>query len=358
MTEKVIPYIDDAHTAILKRRDLIKKMPPGPRMVVYKNRIRDSITLGEKTYNFKDIMRLYQREGFMILDEADDYSLPGEDKGSKTPPIEFLPSGIAEDLQILETTILVSIDRIREITGINPVVDGTATKGDILKSVAESMQQSANNVLRPWMEMYIAFYKRICESLVWRYQLMAATGTIDMGFLPINQAYGRVVEIGPEMLRYDLGLKIEIADAQYFQFLMQDLMSKRDTLGPESYFAVFNALQDKDLKKAEYLLIKFTKQAQEIAHQRQMELVQAQAASNAQAGVAVEQERQKFEVAKLEKELAMMREGAKLDEEKAITAHQRNLETIATKAEADSRGNLKVVRENKNSDIFQTGKTE
>lgn len=355
MTEKVIPYIDDAHIAILKRRDLITKMPPGPRMLVYKNRIRDSVTMGEKTYSFRDILKMYQREGFMLLDEEDDYSMPGEDLGSKTPPIEFLPSGIMEDLQILEQSIAVSLDRIREITGINPLIDGTATKADILKTVAESMRQSSSNALRPWVELYIYFYKQINESLIWRYQVKSAAGEIDLGYLPSAESTGRRVVIASEVMRYNLGLKVEIADAQYYQFLLQDLMSKRDAITPEGYFAVFNALQDRDLKKAEYLLIMFTRQAEERAHQRQLELVQAQSRSNAEAGVAVEQERQKSELTKLQKELEKMREEAGLKEQMAVTAHQRELEKIAMKAKADSDGNLKVVRENKNSDIFQQG---
>ena len=311
--------------------------------------------MGEKTYSFRDIVKMYQREGFMLLDEEDDYSMPGEDLGSKTPPIEFLPSGIMEDLQILEQSIAVSLDRIREITGINPLIDGTATKADILKTVAESMRQSSSNALRPWVELYIYFYKQINESLIWRYQVKSAAGEIDLGYLPSAESTGRRVVIASEVMRYNLGLKVEIADAQYYQFLLQDLMSKRDAITPEGYFAVFNALQDRDLKKAEYLLIMFTRQAEERAHQRQLELVQAQSRSNAEAGVAVEQERQKSELTKLQKELEKMREEAGLKEQMAVTAHQRELEKIAIKAKADSDGNLKVVRENKNSDIFQQG---
>lgn len=358
MTEKVIPYIDDAHIAILKRRDLITKMPPGPRMLVYKNRIRDSVTMGEKTYEFRDIVKMYQREGFLIMDEEDDYSMPGEDLGSKTPPVDFLPSGIAEDLQILEQSIAVSLDRIREITGINPLIDGTATKADILKSVAESMRQSANNALRPWMELYISFYKQINQSLIWRYQIKSATGEIDLGYLPSPEGTGRKVMLTSDIMRHELGLKVEIADGQYYQFLLQDLMAKRELITPEGYFAVFNALQDRDLKKAEYLLISFTRQAEERAHQRQLELVQAQSRSNAEAGVAVEQERQKAEMVKLQKEIEKMREEAALKEQLSIAAHGRELEKIAMKAKADSEGNLKVVRENKNSDIFQQGTSE
>lgn len=358
MTEKVIPYIDDAHVAILKRRDLITKMAPGPRMLIYKNRIRDSITMGEKTYEFRDIVKMYQREGFLVMDEEDDYSMPGEGLGSKTPPVEFLPSGISEDLQIVEQSIAVSLDRIREITGINPLIDGTATKADILKTVAESMRQSANNALRPWMELYISFYKKVNESLIWRYQIKSAAGEVDLGYLPSLEGAGRPVTLTSDITRYNLGLKVEIADAQYYQFLLQDLMAKREMITPQGYFAVFNALQDRDLKKAEYLLISFTRQAEERAHQRQLELVQAQSRSNAEAGVAVEKERQKTEMAKLQMEVEKMREEAALSEQRAITAHQRELEKIALKAKADSEGNLKVVRENKNSDIFQQGITE
>jgi len=354
MTEKVIPFLDDLQLAILKRRDLIAKMPPGPRMLVYKNRIRDSVNLGKKTYNIRQILKMYQRDGLLILDEEDDYSLPGEANSSQKPPVEFMPSGIAEDLQILENTIAVSIDRIQQVTGINPVVDGTATKGDILKSVAESMQRSANNVLRPWMVDYIHFYQRMSENIAWRYQVGTIHGDIEIEYTPLNTSFSKFVSLGRDLLRYDLSIRVETADNDYYQFLLQDLLAKRELLPAESYFAIYNAIRNRDLKKAEWLLVKFTRQAKAEEQAAQERLMEIQSEQNARAGMAVEQAKAQAEMEKLRAEIQRMREQAGLDENKAQRDHAREIEKILVKAKKEGEANVDVVRENKQNSIFTT----
>ena len=353
ITEKVIPFIDDLQLALLKRRDLIAKIPPGPRMLIYKNKIKESVKMGKNTYNIRDLLKMYQREGILILDQVEDYAYPGENLGgANQPPVEFMQSGVAEDINITEQTILVSLDRIQQTTGINPVVDGTATKSDILKHVSESMQQSANNVLRPWMNDYIHFFKTTSESLAWRYQVLTIGNDIDLTYTPLNSAFAKYIHLGQDVLRYDLGIRVETADAEYYSFLLQDLLAKRELLPPESYFAIYNAIRNRDLKKAEWLLIKFTRKAKEEEAQLQRELMQIQSEQNAKAGIAVEQAKQQMKMQELEAELGRMREQANLDEGKARQDHLREVEKILIKAKSEGEANVDVVRENKQNSVF------
>ena len=302
LTEKVIPFIDDIQISLLKRRDLITKMPPGPRMVVYKSMIKDGVTLGGKKYSFRDLLSMYQREGVLLLDEKDEYSLPGEDINSKKEPIKFMQTGIAEDLQLLETNIDLNIDKIRQISGVNEVADGSSGNPDMLKSMVSSLQMAANNALRPWVDLYVSFYKNVTQSLMWTYQVYRALGLIEQenNWGPYGQLYR---SFGVELLRYDMGLTIEVNDKAYMDFLMQDLMSKREIIPPEIYFTIYNAINQGDLRKAEFFLIKASKEAGELAHQRQMEIAQATAQANRAAAIAAEQERRQTLATELEKTL-------------------------------------------------------
>lgn len=300
LTEKVIPFIDDASIAMYKRRDVMSKVPPGPRMIVYKNRIQESVTLGGEKYSVRDLMQMYYREGLLLLDEHEEYTMPGE-VASQGRPIDFMPSGILEDIQLAETTIISSLNMIRDATGINEVVDGSASQPDLLKSVVENLKLASNNALRPWLEGYVEFYRNIASSLVWRYQCLAAEGPKNLGMLPMSEGVSRLVRIGPELLDYNMNIKVEVNDSQYFQMLMQMLMQSRDLIPVESYFLIYNALNQGDLRKAEMYLIKYTQLGKEEAHRRQMEIAQATANANAQAAQATEAQRQQS----MQMELAM-----------------------------------------------------
>jgi hypothetical protein len=269
-------------------------------MVIFKNRIQESVTMGGETYGVRDLMQMYYREGLLILDEHEEYTMPGE-AAAQGRPIEFMPSGVMEDIQIAETTIVSSLNMIRAATGINEVVDGSAGQPDLLKSVVENLKLASNNALRPWLEGYVEFYRNVASSLVWRYQCLAAEGEKNLGMLPMSQGVSKIVRIGPKLLDYNMNIKVEVNDSQYFQMLMEMLMQSRELIPVESYFLVYNALNQGDLRKAEMYLIKFTQLGKEEAHRKQMEIAQATANANAQAAQATEAEKQKT----MQMELAM-----------------------------------------------------
>lgn len=352
ITEKVIPIIDDIQLAMMKRREIMAKIPPGLRMIVYKNRIRDAITLGGEKYDIKKVLKMYQREGMMILEENDDYSMPGEDLSKGKPPVEFMQSGGGEELRIIEESIIVGHDRLRQVTGINPLEDGTATKADILKSVVESMRQSANNVLRPWLEGYINFSKNVFNMVAGRFLLIAALDFESLEYTPLHTSFSRFAHLGTELLNYELGIQVKVVESSFIQFLMQDLLNKKDMLPPEAYMAVYDALEDKDVDKAQWLLIKFTNKAKVEEQARQAQLMEIQSRAQGDAAERVEQTKLQAARIKTEAEKAKMREEAFLNEEKAQNDQARQIEKILVKSRADEEANKAVVRENREQSIF------
>ena len=308
--------------------------------------------MGGEDYNIRELMKMYYREGLLIVDQEEEYTMPGEE-GPKGSPIDFVPAGVSEDIQIAETTIISSLNRIRDITGINEVVDGTSANPDMLKSVVENLKLAANNALRPWLEGYVEFYRNISSSLVWRYQTIAASGTRNLGTLPMSQGVSKLVRIGPELLQYNLNVKVEVNDSQYYQFLMQDQMNKREMIPVESYFMIYNALNQGDLRKAELYLIKFTQLAQERQHQRQLEIAQATAQANAQAAQATEQ----MKMQAMERELMIKAQlyGAEYNakDEFESKEHARLIERIRIEKELEKENAVAVTEANNANRLTQ-----
>ena len=328
ITEKVIPHIDDVVLALFKRRDLIKKIPPYPRMLIYKNRLEAMVEIAGKTYSLSDMLKMYQREGIFIADETQEWQLPGESPDTYKPPIDFIPTGAMEDIQILDNSIFAGLRNIQLETGMNEVTDGSNPNPDMLKFVAENLKLATNNALRPTLTTYIHFYKTVNQVLCWRYQRIAAIGRFQLGVLPMNNNLSKIVQIGPELLNHDFHIEINVVDNDQYQLLMQDLLQKKEMLPAEGYFAVWNAIQNGDFKKAEMYLIEFSAQVKQIEHQKQLQIQEHNAKANQAAAMEAEKARQQTLQLEIQLKTELMQVEAAVQEEGKKMDHVRELEKI------------------------------
>lgn len=293
LIEKTIAFDDDIQLANFKIRNLIAKMAPGPRMLIFKNMIRDSIKIGDETMTIADMIKAYQSEGVMILDEDQQPGLlPGENPAFQKDPIRFLPSGVAEDIQILETRIVSTIDKIRQVTGVNEVMDGTSQNQDMLQSVMKGLQTASNNALRPYVDQYVELYRMMIKHMVHKYQLMLQDGDVTLGLLPVNEHTMRMVKMDKALLNHKWGVMVEVDTTQNREFLLQEL-AQRKGIPDSGYFLIWNMIQGGDFKKAQYLLAKYTQRAREMEHQQQIEIAQAASMGQAQAAQVSEQAKSK-----------------------------------------------------------------
>lgn len=346
LTEKVIPAIDEYNIALFKMRDMMAKLPPAPRMVIDKSKIRDGVQLGQETYGIKDLLRLYQRDGLMILETNDEYSLPGEGGGGRVSPFEFVQSGVAEDFGILQASMSDAVQRIRDVTGINEVLDGSSPRGDMLKSVAEAMRLAGNNALRPWLEAYSEMFRSTCSSLVASYIRAVGEGGPMLASLPVDNGTVRLLKIGEDLLKYDLVIKVEASDTEYREYLMTVLAERREALPLEGYFQILSSIHQGDLQKAQYLLTIMTKKAEEAAQQRQIELAEANAAASAQAAQTAEQAKQSTEMAKAQGKAQVLELEYKLKEGQAQSDHVREMERIRLQKELEKESAVAVTTVN------------
>lgn len=348
LVEKIISFDDDVQLANFKIRNIIAKIPPGPRMVIFKNMIRDSVKIGGETLEIPDILSGYQAEGIMILDENKEYSYPGENPQFNKDPIRFLQTGVAEELPILEARIASSVDKMRQITGVSEVLDGTSQNPDMLKSVMQGLVMASNNALRPYIDQYVNMYRLIIQYMAHRYQLMLIDGEIELGLLPISENTIRAIKLDQSILSHEWGIMVEVDTTQNRDFLLQEL-SKRTGIPDDGYFLIWNTIQSGDYKKAQYLLTKYTRKAMELEHQRQIELAQAASMGSAQAAQASEQA--KATTIQLQHKLNMDMEILKhrLQMEAQTLTQGSELMRIEKKAEKDKETGVAVVKANQKS---------
>lgn len=348
-----IAFDDDLQIANYTLRNIYTKIPPGPRMVIYKDQLKDGITIAGEDYTILDMITKYQSEGIMVLERNSDFHEPGDPAQIQKTPIEFLPSGVSEDIPMLRQRILDNIDLIRQVTGINEVADGTSQNPDMLKSVMEGLSSATNTALKPYVKLYINGFKTMIKYTALKYQEMVVSGDIDLGYLPISEEWTKHVKLTSSVHPYDWGIMVDVITKESRDMLIMDLQQRKDQIPGDAYFKVWNIIQAGDLKKAQYILAKYIAKAAESAHERQLEVAQATAKANQEAAVATEQAKSNTVQLEGQSRLESIRLQGEIDAQKAIADHLRQLEIIKKQDELLTVRELSVVEANNRNRLEQ-----
>lgn len=306
IVERCIRFVDDIQLATLKKANTLSKMAPGPRMIIDKSIVRDSVTIGEKVYSMLDLVGLYVKSGVFIMESIGEYE--GDEGGSNRKPFEFAPSGVQEDINIFLQEIGHNIDQIRQVTGVNEVADGSTQKGDMLVKVMEGLNAATNNALKPHFRLYEGLFTNWCKYTVLKWQAALIGGDININFIPFGDSSIKTISLSSGLYEYDYGIHITLAPSnEDRQMLLAKLegMQQENQIPIEDYFVLFNMIRNGDIKKAQLFLAKSVKAHRKLMHQMELEKLKAQGEANGQAAAMAEQERAKTMQVKaaVEKEL-------------------------------------------------------
>ena len=180
--ERCISFDHDLQIANFKQRAMIAKLPPGPRLVMYMSRMKDTVQIGQDSYTILDMVEKYRSEGIMVVDDTVPFSVQGNSQADTRPPMDIMQqSGIENDMLMLEQRIATQIDRIRQVTGVNEITEGTSSQGDVLKHVAESARSATNSALRPHIDLMVQGYGYMIKHIGLKFKLMVMDGRIGHG---------------------------------------------------------------------------------------------------------------------------------------------------------------------------------
>lgn len=293
VVEKCIPHLDDIQLAVLKKRAILAKLPPGPRMAWDLSLMNDTIDIGGNQYTMKQMIQAYGRVGSLFYQSISEFGLTHE--GSMRKPFEILQqSGIAEDMALIFQEISAGFDMIREATGINPVADGTTTQHDMLKGTMEGLQASTNTALKKIMDASLDLHKRLFQHVAKKWQLSVLNGDVDIESIPANDSTLRVYKITKSIFAHEFGIMVHLLpSSEEKQMMLNDLMRKENEgkIAGDAYLLVRNMIMQDDLKKAALFMAQAVKQREEVLHQRSVQLQEATASANGKASQMAEEAR-------------------------------------------------------------------
>lgn len=337
IVERCIPFIDDIQLSVLKKRNTLSKMAPGPRMAIDKSLVEDSVVIGSQNFTVLDLIELFPKTGVLVYESVGEWE-DSEMSGSNRPPITFMPSGIQEDIGILLQDVQFSLDQIRQTTGINEVADGTTQQQDMLIKVMDGLAAATNNALRPHFQILYGLYENQCKYVAQKWQVAVLSGEINTKYIPIGDNIIKPVKMSKDLYDYDFGIKINIKpteeDKQHLLALLTQLQ-QTDQIAMSDYWILYNMIQSGDFKKAQMYLAKANERYLAMKHQQTLEQMQAQAQSNAESANAAEMAKLQADMQRMQIEMQSMQEEYRLKGILSGQEHQQRLVEIQTEKGMD-----------------------
>lgn len=302
---RCIADIDDIQLAILKRRHLISKMIPGPRMAIDKSKMNDDIQIGKSTYSILEAAELFPRTGMFIYSSRGEFE---DQNGAQRPPIDFLPSGIAEDLNIMISEIRDKLDSIRQQIGINEVTDGSSQTQDMLNGVMQGMMQATNNAMARTIRGYANIHDRMAKLLGSKLVSAIISDQMELEELENSGVWGK--ELLTKSL-FDGSFRFSVSarpSQQARQMLLADVTQYKNNnmVAPEVYYMIIKMIQDGDLQKAQLFMSKAIQRKVKQDYEMELQRIQETAKANGQTAVMSEQARQQTIQLEGQQKLAQM----------------------------------------------------
>jgi hypothetical protein len=207
LVERCIPHIEDIKLAVVKKRNAIATLPPAPRMII-QAQLFDNVFLNEIKQTPEMLLDLFKEKGVLVVNNLDDFNKP---IFQNAKAIDFVPTGVIEDITLFSNEIIQGIERIREVTGLNQSVDASTPNSYVGLGKSQMAAAAANNALKPTFDRYVSFITRIDADLVKKWQLIAKWNKgLTLTHAPLGINTMQVLELGEDFTNAEIGIYTEM----------------------------------------------------------------------------------------------------------------------------------------------------
>lgn len=260
-----------------------------PKGLAIEKRALGMVDLGNgKKLSSGQILKMYSETGSYIYIGTDQWGKPYPFK-----PLEELEGGISDAAKQHLDFIIIQIDLLRGILGLNESTDASTVDPKLGKAVSEMVNLNTNNALGSIYHAFISIVERTARKiamLVPEAESIPNRGRTEaLGYE--NAAY---MYINRDLPFMSFGIKIEAGmtddlRTRLTMHLDSSLKSNGGVLLPEDSFIIEN---EPNLQRAYLILSQKRRQREKQQLEEKLILQQDQAAGNTETAIAVEQEKQ------------------------------------------------------------------
>ena len=275
MVSSVIGFADQLQLTHLKIQQAIAKAKPDGLIVDIEGLENVQLGAGGELQPL-DIQDIYEQTGVFY------YRSKNPEGGFQNPPVRPLDNTI-RNINELIGLYNHYLRMIRDVTGVNEVLDGSSPKGDALVGVRQQQLAAGNNAINDITNGASVLYKRVCDDVVKCLQVLPPDSII-------YEAYERAIGTSSmEIRHHNYGVIVEREMPEEAKLLLeqniQQSLAQRE-IDLEDAMAIRRL---KDLDQAERLLIIRRKRRIAALQQQQQQQMQMQAQVNMQSQQAAAQ---------------------------------------------------------------------
>lgn len=331
--EQAIHYVDLIAITDLKiAQALAKAAPPGEALDVdaAMNVIRKLDIQKIKTP--LDLRKLYQETGLLLTSSVrEDGSLI-----QNSHSFQHLPSGIDQNLLVLFDVKRRYIQEMKEDLGINDAVDASQPDKDALVGVQKMAAEAHRESLSGLINAYKYVVKETAKRVAYYYQMLINAGDQSV-ISELKAAIGagnvEAIEMS-KLTKTDFSIDVEMLPTAAEEEMMRQKLIKYVSEGkiyPEAEDMIMRVAKT-SLRKASALMAFESKRTREEEYLKKQESLKAQSEYQAQAGIALEREKQQTIEAELESKIMLLEAEYRLKTqyEKDRMDLEKELETVKT----------------------------
>ena len=247
-----------------------------------------------------EIQDIYEQTGVFY------YRSKNPEGGFQNPPVRTIDNQIRNVEQLIRHYNHY-LNMIRDVTGINEVMDGSSPKGDALVGVRQQAMAAGNNAIYDITNAAMVLYKRVCEDIVRCLQILPPQSIIYQAYeRAIGKTNMEVISSFRELPMYNFGVRVvrEMNDNEksYLEQNIQIALAQKE-IDLEDAIAI---RQLKDVDQAERLLIIRRQKRIKMQQMMQQENIQAQAQANAQTAQVASQAKMQEDQLRIQLEMQKM----------------------------------------------------
>ena len=282
MVSSVIGFADQLQLTHLKIQQAIAKAKPDGLIVDIEGLENVQLGAGGELQPL-DIQDIYEQTGVFY------YSSKNPEGGFQHPPVRPLDNTI-RNINELIGLYNHYLRMIRDVTGVNEVLDGSSPKGDALVGVRQQQLAAGNNAINDITNGASVLYKRVCDDVVKCLQVLPPDSIIYEAYeRAIGTSSMEILSSFAALPLHNYGVIVEREMSEEAKLLLeqniQQSLAQRE-IDLEDAMAIRRL---KDLDQAERLLIIRRKRRIAALQQQQQQQMQMQAQVNMQSQQAAAQ---------------------------------------------------------------------
>ena len=262
------------------------------------------------------------------------YRSKNPEGGFQNPPVREIGNSI-RNINELIGLYNHYLRMIRDVTGINEVVDASSPKGEALVGVQQQAIAASNNATFDITNASMILYKKVCSDIVKCLQILPKESVIMSVYEnAIGKSNMKVLSSFKDLPMFNFGVQVqkdmEDKDKAYLEQNIQISLGQKE-IDLEDVMAI---REIKDVNQAERLLILRRKKRMENMQKMAMQNSQMQAQQAQQAAMASAQMKQQELQAQAQIDAQKMQLKAQLEMQLAQMQHEFNKEIETIKAQA------------------------